>query len=308
MSATLTPTAAAGRQKNLMQIREGWKSVPPLGCKDEDARTFVENYINPMSRFRRWTMLRKARNMWFYRGRHWIKVNEHLKPGVGIYHFIDVRRRSRLSFPEPVDNRIGPGVDNEVARLLRREHEPNVRAERGEPALVEAAKLAKDILLHDMEVLHFGDIREELAFDMTVTGTCIARSYWDETVSDLSVVSMPDAAFCPACGEMFASALIPQMFAMAGQVPGRDEMGRPTASLAQPFQHTESLQDVEANPARRFREVRMTMCPTCAEPTELQPFAPSLEEAQEHEDLFGRPLGLCLPRGEGLIEAVSPFE
>lgn len=292
---------ATATQQKPTQVNANWKSVPLLGCSDEEAKTYLLRHFNDKGRYRRWNMVRMARNKWFYLGRQWIREDRNLRADSGgLYRFSEVRRRSGASFPRPQDNFIADGVDNLQSRLGRREYEPTTRPTKNTPDIEAAARMAKDVLLFDMEEQLWADKREECAGDVIIGGTGIIRSIWDETATDLSVLASPDAMGCPACETRLASSKVPLALAQIG-IP--TDMGPPM-----PIQHTETLRDVERTDPNRPTEVEFTHCPTCVEPTPLQPYDVSVEEAQGAEDVFGRPMGLVVPKGQGLIEVVSPAD
>jgi len=268
-------------------VHPGWMSTPTLADDDSTIREYLHNSINHLSRFRRWHMLRKALNIWFYRGRHWIEPLGRFAPdGNGAYYFRELYRNSSAIFPRPVTNLIAPAVDNEVARLGKREYVPSVIAYRNIPEQEKAAKLAKDVLLYDLQQMAWADKREALAFDLMVTGTCVARSRWDETITDTMVIGNPDAAVCTGCGLLLSS----------------PEISKNTSSQFQ-F-HDGALQ--QASQGSDDNSVQFSSCPACNSP--LSSYAVSEDEAQGGEDGLGRSLGLTVPRGKGDIEVVSPFD
>lgn len=280
-----------------------WKSIPPLGAPEEKVKEYLKRYFNDLARLRRYEMARMARNLWFYRGRQWIEVAFELtRAGSGGYSIRDIKRRSSAPFPMPVDNHIGPGVDNEVARLGRKEWVPTTIAERQMPEWEAAARLAKNVLLNDLREQEWPSNREQLAFDMVIAGTCIARSVWDSKQTDLTAIVDDASAQCPTCQRVFASRKIPKLFASLG-IPGPD--GIPT-----PMQHTETLRTPEpTDDEGRPDEVELTHCPMCEQPSPLQDYSPSVDEIQGgNSDVFDRPLGQVVPRGEGLMEPISPWE
>lgn len=276
--------------------------VPPIDASDEDILRCVERIIPPPdqhSRFRRWHMQRMGQNLWGYRGRHWIAPVGNLVAGAsGTYHFREVNRKSSTAFRRPVENYIGVGVDNEVSRLGRKEYVSDVQADRQEPELRAAARTAQNVLMSDLEKAMWADERESIIFDLVVTGTGAAHSYWDETTTDPSVIASPDAAWCPECSRTIASRKVPLDTLLRGRVD--PELGQ------MPFNHLETAEQIAAPgepPA-----LSLNVCPTCDVPVPLQPFSPSVEEVEQIIDTFARPLGLVLPRGQGRIEADHPWE
>jgi hypothetical protein len=292
---------ATSLQQPQVIIKPEWKSIPPLGCTDEEAKTYIARVVNEKSRLRRWNLLRIARNLNFYRGRQWIDAPRELTgDGASGYKFKDVERPSNSVFPMPVDNLIAPGVDNEVSRLVRKEYIPNTHADDQKPDLEAAARLAKDLLLHDIREQRWADIRTASAFDLTVGGTSTVRSIWDETQTDMVPVAAQDAVQCPSCQEKFASAKIPMAQARAG-IPGGP------GSLPVPLTHTdeEALAPVDGDP----NSLEMKVCPLCVNSrVPLEPYNPSVEDIEGEGDIFNRPMGELVPRGAGIMEMVPQFE
>lgn len=280
---------------------KAYRGYPPFRCYPEHTKNFLDRHFSAKkSRFRRWHMQRMALNVWFYRGRHWIKPVDNLVADAGnnTFRFREVWRKSGLDFSRPVDNLIAEGVDAMIARLGRKEYVPDTRPDKHTPEIEQAAQLSKKIMLHDLEQMYWADKREAINFDVACVGTAIARSYWDETQTQLMVLSSPHAAQCPGCSRKYASRNVLAAYARMGVIEGGD-------GIFEPFRHRETVTDVESDEMNRPEEVRLSVCPACDEPTELQDYAPSLEEAEGAKDVFGRSLGFALPKGEGLIEVVS---
>lgn len=294
-------TAPTQTQRTI--FKPEWKHIPPLGCSEEDAKAFVKRVINDKSRARRWNLLRHARNLQMFKGPQWFEVPDTLiSDASGGYRFKDVSRATNSVFPMPEDNLIKPGVLNEVSRLVRKEYVPNTLADAQRPDFEAAARLSKELLLHDLQVQRWADIRHGLALDLMVGGTCTARSIWDEAETDMVPVASPDAAECPNCSTKLASRRIPTQQARMGipAFPG----GPPI-----PLIHREepAIVPVPREPGRP-EEMEMNVCPTCPEPTELQPFSPGAEDIEGEPDIFGRPMGQMVPRGNGIMEMVSQFD
>lgn len=274
------------------------KGYPTLEWEDQDVKGWMEKHLNPRSRFRRWIMINAAQNLWMYLGRQWLAPIPDLRHNQNfVYAFRDVYRQSFAAYPRPVTNLIAPAVDNEVARLGRRELVPDTSPRKNEPKLEAASRAAKNIMLWELAQQAWPDIREQVNFELVMSGTAILRSMWDETTTELVPVASPDAVVCPSCSKVFASDVIPAAFAALG-MPGLGDDGGPM-----PMMHTESLEKPEED--RGFAEVRMRNCPFCEQPSELKSYKMSKEEAQGEEDPFGRQLGTMLPKGRALLEAVT---
>jgi hypothetical protein len=221
-----------------------------------------------------------------------------LAPHNGGYHFEDVVRKSTASFPMPVTNKIAPAVDNEVARLARKEYVPDTSAAKNKPEWIAAARLARDILLYETTRQVWDDKREHLIFNLVVDGISICRTWWDENDVEQTLVAAPDAVSCPTCKRYFASAKVPNFVIPAG-IPGPNGEGME-------FRHSDSLEDATPE-GNQIAQVRMKHCPFCEDVSALQPFDMTPEEAQT-KDPLGREMGIYVPRGEAQIEVVSVHE
>jgi hypothetical protein len=277
--------------------------VPTMETEDERVKEYMERLINPLSPRRRWHTQRAAMHLWAYLGRQWILPMGTLAPGEGSYHFSEIVRNSEAAFPRPVTNLCAPAVDNEVSRLTRKELVPDTSVSRNQPEWMAAARLAKDIVKWEMSKQMWPDKREETAFNLCVDGTVGLRTWWDENNVDLSIVAPPDSRQCPSCGRKFASARVPATFASLG-LPAPEG---PTEMLHKETLRPGQLMQGEATAMfpQGIELAEMTHCPYCAAPTPLNPYMVSELEAAREEDVFGRQMGLAVPRGEGLLDTVS---
>jgi hypothetical protein len=273
-------------------------SIPPLGAPDEDVKAYMVRHFNKNSIVRKWFMKRCALNLWAYLGDHWKKAgNMNLRAGNGTYVLENVDWLSGLPFPRSTDNLIAEGVDNMVTRLGRKEYVANIRPSKREPRYEAAAKAAKGIIEHDLEKMLWADKREASDFDLVVTGTAIGRAFRDETQTEQMALASPDAAICPSCEQKFASRNIPAEFASMGMVMQGDDV--------LPMYHSETMRPVETEEEGRPAEVAMGYCPSCEIPSELREYEPNIDEVV-NQDLFGRQMGLLVPKGESLIDIISP--
>lgn len=272
-----------------------WQSYPAVDCTDEEALAFAKKVLEDKSRLLRWNLLRMARNAHAYAGRFVTMDRRLMADSNGGYRFKDIDFGNGRFPPEP-DNRIAVGVDNTVSRLTRNEYEPTVIAERHIPEWEAAARLAKDLLIHDLEKQAWPDSRDAFAFDLTVFGTCGGRSLWDEKATEVDVVASPGAAVCPTCQTKYASATLPLDMA---------RMGMPSPVGKTPLLHSDTWQGAPPQPGRPA-EVTMRDCPMCEQPSPLQPFKPLPAEVED-ADPWGRPLGLAVPKGEGLMQVLNMF-
>lgn len=288
-----------------------WLKTPTMESSDGDLRTWFNTHINHMSPRRRWRVQRAAENLWFYLGRQWIEARSTLAPGNGAYHFVDVYRQSEAAFPRPVTNFIAPAVDNEVSRLARKEYVPDTNAGKNEPEWMAASRLAKDILMHEIAKQVWDEKREHLIFNLVVDSVAICRTWWDENDVETTLVAAPDAATCPMCKAKFSSSRVPRSFATLGLPGGLPGMASDVGPL--PMRWSETAEEVEltgemtAGQAEQMSQIKMRHCPFCEQQNELKQYEMSEEEAGG-EDVFGRPMGLKIPRGEGLIDVISIHE
>lgn len=285
--------------------KEAWRKTPTLLDEDGDIRGWMDRHLDYTSPRRRWQTQGAALKLWFYLGRQWIVARTQLAAHNGGYHFEDIHRESSAAFPQPVTNLIAPAVDNEVSRLARKEYVPDTSAGKNKPEYIAAAKLAKDILMHEMGQQVWDDKREHLCFNLCIDSVAICRTWWDENDIEQTLVAAPEAVNCPMCKRFFASPRIPREFL---------ETGIPTEEgVFGPVKHRESLRTVDLkgemtrSQADAMEQVEMSHCPYCDNLSLLKPFEMSPEEATS-DDRFGRPMGLMVPRGEGSIDVISLHE
>ncbi len=297
-SIIVKPSATASEP---LWRRQGY---PSMSSDDERVRGWFNQHVNVLSPRRRFQCQRAALNLWMYLDRQWIEPCLELAPGNGSYHFREVYRRSNAAFPRPVTNIIAPAVDNEAGRLARKEYVPDTSAGKNEPDWVAAARLAKDIIKWEMSKQMWEAKREEIPLLLCLDGVVGLRTWWDENDIEQSLVAAPDPKTCQTCGARFASAEVPRAMVVAGV---------PTPLGPAPFRHTETLSEVaqQGEPTAvhpgGIEMVRMQTCPICEQASPLVSYNLSEEEALT-TDQFGRPLGMLVPRGEGLIDVVSIHE
>lgn len=278
--------------------KEPWRKTPTLVDDDNDIRGWMDRHLDYTSPRRRWQTQGAALKLWFYLGRQWIVARTQLSAHNGGYHFEDIHRDSQASFPQPVTNLIAPAVDNEISRLSRKEYVPDTSAGKNKPEYIAAARLAKQILMHEMGKQIWDDKREHLCFNLCIDAVAICRTSWDENDIEQTLVAAPEAVHCPQCKRFFASPKIPRDFLETG-IP--DETG-----ALGPVKNTQTLRPVEGDQSEPD-QVEMAHCPYCDSLSLLKPFEMSPQEAMG-PDPFQRPMGMMVPRGEGSIEVISIHE
>lgn len=285
--------------------KDTWISLPTLNSSDEDIRQWINRHMNIMSHRRRYHTQRAALNLWFYLGRQWIEARSELASGNGVYHFTEIHRNSMAAFPRPVTNIIAPAVDNEVARLGRKEFVPDAQPGKNKPEWMQAARLATDILQWEMGKSLWSQKRDDLGFNLLIDAVTIMRTWWDENETELSLISSGETATCPGCGAKFASREVPRGFST---------LAMPTPEGPREMRHKDTLRDVEqtdgeatAMHPKGINMVEIQVCPFCEEVHQLETYPLNEKEAQE-PDAFGRQLGMFVPTGETAVEAVSLHE
>jgi hypothetical protein len=287
-----------------------WVGTPTMLSEDREVLDWIQRHVNPMSHRRRYHTQRASLNLWFYMGRQWIEPRSELAPGNGVYHFQEIYRQSRSAFPRPVSNYIGPSVDNEVARLSRKELVPAATAGKNQPEWMAAARLAKDILRWEMTKQMWGEKRDEVAFNLCIDSNSQLRTYWDENEVETELIAPEDSRRCDGCGRVFASPQVPRSFATLG-MPGGEEEG------PLEMRHAETLRDIppsempsgEASAVhpKGIAMVEMQLCPFCETAQELKEYPVNPQEALE-KDAFGREIGILVPRGNPLMDVLTVHE
>lgn len=278
-----------------------------MDSTDEQVRTWMHERLNVLSPRRRWHTQRCALNLWAYLGRQWIRPRKNLRAGEGVYHFDEVYRRSSAAFPRPVTNLIGPTIDNEVARLTRKDYVADTSLPKRDPEWQAAANLGRDIVRWELTKQLWHDKREDAAFNLCVDGITGVRTWWDENQLDSIMLAAPNARQCPMCQRKFASNVVPR---------GYSSIAMPTESGPTEMLHKETLREWEPEPGQEayagapqgLPQVVMSHCPFCEARSELQEYDPSEEEASNELDAFGGPLGISVARGDASIDVCSVHE
>lgn len=252
---------------------------------DEDAlKDYKDAYFNYYNIFRARNLERQAMNLHYLYLRQWIELDvQRLGMGGRGFFFKDIDSPN-ANMPKPVTNYIGAAVNIELAGLSKKELIPTILVTSRDPRIEAAGKVAKEVLNDRLKKLCWSSLREEFTTLAIVTGNAVFKSYWDETTSEMASGAVPEPMGCPNCSTLLASPQVPV-----------DKLG------SMPVQHSESIQDAGEGMAT------VSNCPTCPEPTPMQPV--ELDEGlAQGSDYFGRPLSMDLPKGNTAIELVSPFD
>jgi hypothetical protein len=177
---------------------------------DEKILRFVEAVCNDDDPARRAYLMDCARNLRMYRGLHWFNdaFSGRLTTASNGFAFRYLNRAdfgSDSPLPLPTTNFIGVQVDNETARLGRKEYQPSSSAGGSAAELQEAAAFTQDVLEWDMKDLSWSEARTNIELDFTLFGMAVAKSWIDQIQTDGSVQALADAHMCASCGAKYAS-------------------------------------------------------------------------------------------------------
>lgn len=260
---------------------------PGMDAKEEDIRAFHGRFFSRYATYRNRHMQRIATSLYYILGRQWVQRDDAILPeGARGFALRDMIPDENVDLPRPVTNFIAPSIDTEFATLSKRQWIPKVLNYSRDPRLQAAAKVADDVLSDRLRKLDWEDVRDRFILNMCHMGTATLHSFWEESYYETSWISVPEPVACPTCSAVFASRSIPQSFVVAIQ-----NGSTPTIK--------DSLDDDS--------KVDMANCPFCASASELGRI--DLDEDQSKlTDVFGRPLGESVPKGNTALELVTPFE
>lgn len=249
------------------------RRFPKVGASEEDVIAYKDNFFSEQATYRDRHMQRICRNIYYEMGRQWVELDTQVMPEGGRgYVFKEMSVEGDIELPRPVDNQIAPAVDVEFATLSKRQWTPKVVTFSRDPRAEASAKVSNDILNDRLEKIHWPDIRDRFIRNLIVHGTAILVSRWDESFRTVTMVGATGAVECPTCRAVYYAR--------------EDPSGQP-----------------------------LEACPACADETHLQMGGPpALRPLEVDENLagatdwFGRPMAEPYPKGETLIELLTPFE
>jgi len=265
---------------------------PDIEAEPSETLAYRDRWFAYESTARSYWLQRVAMNLSYEAGDQWKELD---RPALvdGVRGFALRRARGmggtgRNNLPKPVANYISSAAEVEISSLGKRELTANVISLSRDPRHEAAAKVAKEILEHRLQEMHWPELREEAIFLFVVTGTAIIKTWWDEEYTEMTPVGSAEAVGCPQCGMSMASAKIP-----ATQVE------LVTANRA-------SIKDVPIEAPDAEDQVELTGCPKC-EGQMLEPYQVG-EDEYAGQDMFGRPMADLVPKGNTAMEVVSPFD
>lgn len=301
--------------------QEGILKVPEQGTEAPKLKAFLDRVFDYESSYRREEDESDdlARNM--VQGDQWL-----------LRHKGDPRRVPRFTqdaredIPKPVQNEILAAIDNEVARLAKRNSETYVDpSDAGNPASRAAAKVSADVLADHLESMRWPRKRRKAIYQDVLYGTMILKSYLEQDNLDTVRVGLVGALKCANCepkeipGEVIPGGFdamgmeVPPTVGPSTTIPG---CGFRCASREIPPERIPTLPpdkmglvkrtstfDFEKNEGGAKYET--DHCLDCGAP--LVKYTPDQKEAWE-TDAFDRPLGRDLPKGKANIEVVPKSE
>lgn len=270
------------------QVKNNYCVVPELGADESTILAYKDHAFGDLNTIRTRRLENAARNLLYFHAKQWIELDTRVfsRSGVG-YTFREMSKTDGREAPRPVFNFISGAVNIEQAALGRRQLTAKVTPSSRDPRVEAAAKVAQDILEDRLKKLDWADKREHFTFLTIILGLGIIKSYWDETYTELGFYDNPEAVACsnPECDTKLASQLVPNQF----------------------LEKSESLTNLETAQPTLDGEAVLNACPTCQEPNPLVPLSLTPDQASQ-PDLFGRPLGMPIPKGQTALEVISPFD
>ena len=261
---------------------ENW---PKVTAGETDILAWRDKFFNKDSSYRTRHMERMTTAIHYVLGNHDITFsNAGIHETSSSYTF----RKRNLDgagndFPNPVTNYTGIAADTEMSALGKRKLVPKVVPNSTDPKTEAAARAATEILDDKLKKLHWQEKRPESNYYFAVCGLVALKTYWDKTLTDTKTVGNPEASACPDCGTKLSTPFISNEQKSGLSIP---EFG--------------SRQQEDGNHL-------LAACPNGACEGILEPYEMSSQEAQE-DDVFGRPMGVSVPKGECGLDVITPFE
>jgi hypothetical protein len=257
---------------------------PALDASDEDIQAFQERHFTSESRYRCRHLERINRSLWYILGKQWAELDlETLAESARGYALKEMEESGDVELPRPVTNHIAPAIDVEFATLSKRQWIPKIPTYSRDPRLEAAAKVAHDVLNDRLRKLYWEDLRDQFILDCISMGTATMHSFWDASFFETTWNAVEAPVYCPNCQKLYASALLPAAyfpFIEAGNVP-----------------NAQDLPDDDPVEAKN--------CLYCGGPFQSINLT---SEGSHGWDMFGRPLGGDIPKGQTALELVTPFE
>lgn len=233
--------------------------------------------------YRRRLEARWAVNYQYFIDHQWLDLFTAAIPDGVAGYSLRMLQSDKDGIPRPVTNILAPNIEIELATYAKRKFMPKPVAATSDPWDIEAAKRMQAVLKHRSKTEHWNIARQRAGLHLAVSGTGFTRSWWDLSYSyETEEIASPFAKTCQSCQATVASPTISTD--MKGQMKGGSE----------------ALQA-----GKDPMTLMMGACPECG--------APGMQDAVLNEgdldkrDIFGRRLGVTIPKGRPAIEAWDPF-
>lgn len=279
---------------------------PPEGAEEAKLLDYRDRLINRWSVYRNSHMARIGLGIWYHLGKQWAELDPHSifdgVRGVAIREMDDDDDDVRV---RPVTNEIDPAIEAELLALVKRRWNFKITPTSNDPSIKAAAKISADVLNSRLETLKVNEERLQHGLTFAVTGTGLIYTWHDRSYIELRPEASPSAVYCP-CGTKLYSREVPVDMLRRG-VPREGGGFNPT-------QHLDTAREIPPSPDSFVVDetpiARLQYCPTCPERKPLLPYSENMTDVEmdEGEDVFGRPLGIDVPRGMSALESDLPWE
>lgn len=296
--------------------------IPKKGAEAEVIRKFLDRICDRESTKRRELEMEMLENKAYIEGFQWLlrnKVDPKRAP-----RFVTAEPKEK-GIPMPVTNEILGPVDNEVARLAKRNSEAYVDPSDQTPESKAGAKVANDCFDSHLREIKWPRIRRKGIYQDVLYGTMILESFLELDNLDTVKIGVtgpkgePVAHRCtgktipPNQDEVGAAIALGMPIPPSTQVPpcgctlAKTEFPAEKMGQVSP----EGIGNIQIEPTFDFQnrqagtKYSAAGCLSCG--GGIEPFIPDLTEAHK-ADYFGRPLGQDVPKGCAKIEVLSPLE
>jgi len=270
---------------------QSYHRFPKQGGDPAELVDFRNRHFTQYNTYRDRHMQRVVRNIYYDIGRQWIELHtDALIQGARGYVFREMRGSLNSQIPRPVTNIVAPSIDVEFATLAKRQWVPKVPTYSRNPRIEASAKVAHDILTDRLNKLDWDELRDTFIRNCVTMGTATFRSFWDSSHYDLVWSPVSEPMQCTACSAYYS------------------EVEAPTGFLALRSNNPQATFSAYSEMDLKDQDdiTTMEVCPECRQgnlqPTNLD------EQTSRGADVFGRPLGGEVPKGNTGLEIIIPME
>jgi len=269
-------------QARYPQPSQRYARFPRIDADASEIIGYRDTHFADFQTFRNHVLSEIARSVLYKHGQQWIeRESEVLTDGARGYAWKALQPNADVERPMPVDNRVGASIDVEFATLSKRQWQPKIPTYSRDPRREASAKVAGSILKDRMKKLSWDDLRDRFTMNDISHGIAIMKSFWNESYYDVTWIQSSDAMKCQQCERTLSSPRVPSGLVNMlrnGQTVTPDAMEGPLDAM-------------------------LTNCPMCT-----GPLAPMDVDQQDSKDMFQRPMGEYVPKGNTDLEIVSAFE